>query len=182
MNRNDTVPFFNQIKFPTFAYQYFCSCTVPYIHGASCKSGFLCNPWSSGNTCLHTQHCGYWCPGAEAPGHHYPQCWQNFHFIRPVSYKIITCTLILSIVKKRNYFMKTRPSCLGVNKPSNLIKQDWCCWPNTFSKAGYMLSLHVRWRHVSYSGKDVCWWCGDLCQGTSWVRSNGGRHPGATSG
>ena len=30
---------------------------------------------------MHTQHCSHWCPGAKAPGHQYPQCWLNFHWI-----------------------------------------------------------------------------------------------------
>ena len=36
---------------------------------------------------MRSQHCGYWCPGAKAPGHQYPQCWLNIHCIGPVSYK-----------------------------------------------------------------------------------------------
>ena len=27
------------------------------------------NPWTIGNTWMHTQHCSYWCPGAKALGH-----------------------------------------------------------------------------------------------------------------
>ena len=30
---------------------------------------------------MHDQHCGYWCPGATAPGHQHPQCWLNVHCI-----------------------------------------------------------------------------------------------------
>ena len=41
----------------------------------------------------YSQHCGYWCPGAKAQGHQYPQCWLNIHCIGPVSYKNITVML-----------------------------------------------------------------------------------------
>ena len=37
-----------------------------------------------------TQLCGYWCPGAKAPGHQYPQCWCDIHCIGPVSWQSIT--------------------------------------------------------------------------------------------
>ena len=37
-------------------------------------------PWTAGNYWVHIQHCSYWCPGAKAPGHQYPQCW-NITFI-----------------------------------------------------------------------------------------------------
>ena len=30
---------------------------------------------------MHTQHCSHWCPGVKAPGHQYPQCWLNIHWI-----------------------------------------------------------------------------------------------------
>ena len=30
------------------------------------------NPLTTGNTWMHTQHCGCWCPGVQAPGHQYP--------------------------------------------------------------------------------------------------------------
>ena len=36
---------------------------------------------------MHTQHCSYWCPGAKAPGHQYPQCWLNIHCIGSVSFR-----------------------------------------------------------------------------------------------
>ena len=34
---------------------------------------------------MRSQHCSYWCHGAKAPGHQYPQCWLNIHCIGPVS-------------------------------------------------------------------------------------------------
>ena len=30
---------------------------------------------------MHNQQCGYWCPGAHAPGHWNPQCWLSSHCI-----------------------------------------------------------------------------------------------------
>ena len=39
---------------------------------------------------VNTQCCDYWCPGAEAPGHHYPQPWLNINCIGPVLYRNIT--------------------------------------------------------------------------------------------
>ena len=30
---------------------------------------------------MHIQHCSHWCPGAKTPGHQYPQCWLNIHWI-----------------------------------------------------------------------------------------------------
>ena len=29
--------------------------------------------------CIFNQHCGYWWPGALAPGHQWPQCWLYIH-------------------------------------------------------------------------------------------------------
>ena len=49
----------------------------------------MINPKTPGNTWVCSQHCGYWCPGAKAPGHQYPHCWLNIHCIGPVSYKNI---------------------------------------------------------------------------------------------
>ena len=36
---------------------------------------------------MRSQHHGYWCPGAKAPGHQYPQCWLNIHCIGLVPYR-----------------------------------------------------------------------------------------------
>ena len=38
---------------------------------------------------VRSQDCGYWCLGAIAPGHQYPQCWLIIHCIGQVSYKKI---------------------------------------------------------------------------------------------
>ena len=65
------------------------------------------NPSTLGNTWVCNQHCGYWCPGAKAPGHQYPQCWLNIHCIGPVSYKNIAPIV-------------------------NNIRKYWKEWPNPF--------------------------------------------------
>ena len=46
------------------------------------------NPWTDGNAWVHTHHCSYWCPGAKAPGHQYPQCWLKYSFYRTRSVQI----------------------------------------------------------------------------------------------
>ena len=56
------------------------------------------NPQTPGNAWVRSQHCGYWCPGAKAPGHQYPQYWLNIQFIGPVSYENIT--LLLDNIRK----------------------------------------------------------------------------------
>ena len=55
--------------------------------------GHIIDPQTSGNTWVHTQHCSYWCPGANAPGHQYLQRWLNIHCIGQVSYNNITFTV-----------------------------------------------------------------------------------------
>ena len=44
------------------------------------------NLYTTGNAWVHTQHCNYWCPGAKAPGHQYPQCWLTIDYIGTVSH------------------------------------------------------------------------------------------------
>ena len=39
------------------------------------------NPETLGTAWVRSQHCGYWCPGAKAPGHQYSQCWLKIAFI-----------------------------------------------------------------------------------------------------
>ena len=53
---------------------------------------------------MRSQHCGYWCPGAKAPRHQYPQCWLNVLCIGPVSYKTIAHK-VNSIRKWNHIFM-----------------------------------------------------------------------------
>ena len=64
------------------------------------------NHETAGEAWVPTQHCGYWCPGAKAPGHQYPQCWLNRCWIG-----LISCRNVLFIVKsskKRNDHLKKK--------------------------------------------------------------------------
>ena len=56
------------------------------------------NPKTPGNAWVRSQHCGYWCPGAKAPGHQYPQYWLNDQLIGAFSYENIT--LLLDNIRK----------------------------------------------------------------------------------
>ena len=57
-----------------------------------------------GNAWVRSQHCGYWCPGAEAPDHQNLQCWLNIHCIGAVSYKNIAHTV--NSIRKWNHILK----------------------------------------------------------------------------
>ena len=72
--------------------------------------GKTVNPLTAGNTWVCTQHCGYWCPGAKAPGHQYPQCWLNINCFGEVSYRNITVKG--NYIRKWNYIWKKNPSQL----------------------------------------------------------------------
>ena len=54
---------------------------------ASKTKCFMSSPVRAGNAWVHNQHFCYWCPGAEAPEHQYPQCWLNSYCIGTVSFK-----------------------------------------------------------------------------------------------
>ena len=47
------------------------------------------NPLTSGNAWMCTEHCGCWCPGAQAPNHWHSQCRPSMHCIWLVSQKAI---------------------------------------------------------------------------------------------
>ena len=47
------------------------------------------NPSTARNAWVHTQHCSYWCTGARAPCHQYPQYSVNTHCIGAVANKNI---------------------------------------------------------------------------------------------
>ena len=32
-------------------------------------------------TVVRTEYCGYWYTGVKAPGHQYPQCWENIFIL-----------------------------------------------------------------------------------------------------
>ena len=71
---------------------------------------------------MRSQHRGYWCPGAKAPGHQYPQCWLNIHCIGPVSYKKYH-TYGEQHYEIKLHFKKKWPSRLRVN---------WITWISNF--------------------------------------------------
>ena len=74
----------------------------------------LINLQTTGNTGVHIRHCSYWCPGAKAPGHQYPQFWLIVSCIGPV------ITVIVTILKNKITFWKKIPSSLRGLKNS--------CW------------------------------------------------------
>ena len=87
---------------------------------------YLNDPQTAGNAWLCTQHCGYWCSGAQAPGHQYPQCWLYIHCVDPVSFKDITITAI---------------SHLECSKISRLIhRMMWC----DIRRLSYLISICVK--------------------------------------
>ena len=68
----------------------------------------MINSLSAGNTWMCIQHCGYWCPGAKAPGHQQPQCALIIYCTRPVSHKRNTFTV--NIITNLNYIMNKKCS------------------------------------------------------------------------
>ena len=91
----------------------------------------------AGNAWVRSQHCGYWCPGAKAPGHQYPQCWLNIHCIGPVPYKNIAHKV--NSIRKWNHILKKTRQIWGIWKlrPAyspempNLGQNRWCFWRMT---------------------------------------------------
>ena len=75
-------------------------------HRSTSPATFHLNAETAGNAWVCTQHCDYWCPGAKAPGHQYPQCWINIHCIGPILKRYIT--LIRSNIGKWNYILKKK--------------------------------------------------------------------------
>ena len=71
------------------------------------------NPKTARKVWVCTQHCGYWCPGAKAPGHQYPHCWPTVQYIGPVSDKNITFTV--NNIKKCNQILKKVTKLFRVN-------------------------------------------------------------------
>ena len=81
---------------------------------------------------MHTQHCRYWCPGAKAPGHLYPQCWLNIHCTTHVLNQYHTDMLhfIENNIKQWNYILKqiTHANCLRVNDfKSRIHVKNYVC-------------------------------------------------------
>ena len=64
---------------------------------------FLFNSVTTGSTWKHNwvffQHCGCWCPGANAPGHQQPQCWLSACFALSVSWKTISWSEHTFVIK-----------------------------------------------------------------------------------
>ena len=83
---------------------------------------------------MHSQHCGYRCPGAKAPGHRYRQCWFNIHCIGPILYKNIT--LVLDNIRNWNYILKKWPSRLRA-------KWQRCIFCIILSNAGHTVQLSL---------------------------------------
>ena len=74
---------------------------------------------------MRSQHCGYWCPGAKAPGHQYPQCWLNINCIGPVSSKTIAHKV--NSIRKWNHILKKkwpsrwdRVTHICINRPTRI--------------------------------------------------------------
>ena len=89
------------------------------------------NPQTPGNAWVCSQHCGYWCPGAKAPGHQYPQCWLNILCIGPVSYKKIL-HIRWTASENEITFWKKWPSHLLVSVNSlsvTWVKMAYCLIP-----------------------------------------------------
>ena len=62
---------------------------IKKIMAVVCQYAEKVNPQTAGNAWVGSQHRGYWCPGAKAPGHQYPKSWLNLDFIGSVWYKIL---------------------------------------------------------------------------------------------
>ena len=59
---------------------------------------------------VDTQHCGYWCPGAKAPDHQYPQRWLIIHCSEPVSAFYKKCSIYTKQQQKtKSHFCKKDP-------------------------------------------------------------------------
>ena len=71
----------------------------------SCVTGSQwVNPYISGTARVHPEHCCCWWLGAKAPGHQYPHCWLNIHYIGPVPYS--NTALIRNNIRKWNYILE----------------------------------------------------------------------------
>ena len=75
-----------------------------------------CLPVTAENAWSHSQHCGYWCPGAKAPGHQYPQCLLSIYCTTQGSYKNITFTANNTKNSKVHFEKKRIPRCFRVNR------------------------------------------------------------------
>ena len=70
-------------------------------------------PSITGNAWVRNQRRGFWCPGAKALDHQYPQCWvMSIYCIRPVSCKNVTFTA--NNWKLKLQFWKNYPVVYGL--------------------------------------------------------------------
>ena len=106
----------------------------------------LIHIWAAGDTWVCNQRCGYWWPGANAPGRQYPQCWHNHYCVTQDSYKNITYIgnnrrNLNCILKKKDPFLV----CVcSVFHAANHIT-------NTYNRAITSTKL-VSWRcHLSHA-------------------------------
>ena len=73
-------------------------CQLAAIAGAAILVPSPRTHLTHGHTWVHIQHSCYWCPGAKAPGHQYPQCWPNIHCIATTSNK--NFALLINYIRK----------------------------------------------------------------------------------
>ena len=94
---------------------------------------------------MRSQHCGYWCPGAKAPGHQYPQCWLNIHRIGPVSYKNVAHKV--NSIRKWNHILKKKwPSHLRVKMTRGM---GWSTGINSLPHSfKYVIFKHFALQYV----------------------------------
>ena len=85
---------------------------------------------------MHTQHCGHWCPGANVPGHQFPQNWPIVHCNWPVvclKYVPFIANNIDGLVQeRRNSIANALELCLSCTNPSKwpwVAERDlnYCC-------------------------------------------------------
>ena len=94
---------------------------------------------------MHSQHCGYWCPGAKAPGHQYPQYWLNLQFIGPVSYESIR--LLLDNIRKWNCILKKMTQSFKGKSIKNPYPQSSASLSHTISESVLQIQM-LNWvRH-----------------------------------
>ena len=104
------------------------------------------NPLTTGNPRWCTQHCSYWCPGAKAPGHQYPQCWLNIYCIGPVSPQ--KYQLYETISENNIKFWKRLPRCLRVKNTCNSLPSA-----ETWRAAAECLALSVALDRSTVDGE-----------------------------
>ena len=75
---------------------------------------------------MRTQHCSYWCPGAKAPGHQYPQCWLDISFYWYLPYRYRCVIVILQHVQLEwTHCVQVLPH--GDRSGSTLAQVMACC-------------------------------------------------------